>query len=648
MRYMFTLVLLLLSGSAGAQSVDQKFDPRLRDRMAAAPSDRQSVWLYLDANARDDEPIELTEAARRRRARVDPVNLLIDEHDYPIRADLLDQISATGVTVRRVSRWLGAVSVSGSAVQIARAAAIASVEQVTSVATLVAPPHPEPERAVLEPPRALIDDGLASFQHRFVNADRLHDAGLTGDGVLLAFFDSGFETGHPAFDSMSLIAQRDFVQADDDVSGADCSGDPSSFHQSRHGTLTLGVVATNQPGSMIGMAPGCDFVLAKTEITCGGTEIKMEEDNWIAAAEWVDSIGVDIISSSLGYFSFQDSGSYTQSQLDGNTARITIAADVAAAKNILVVNSAGNDRLNSWGTIGFPADGDSVIAVGATNPDSTVASFSSPGPTADGRIKPDISALGVSVAAPNYASTGYTTASGTSLSAPLVAGGAALALEIEPTLTAADLRERIRTTGSLSDNPNNDLGYGILDAYATADRIRLSMPPVVTVNEGTARIPVEYTGQAELPAIVEIVSGPATVGLSTQGGLYVLDLPIAAGSGPLGPITLAVTDGRFADTNQVTVVIRAGVGAVRAGPNPFRDTVTFFAVSSDPIRSVTIFTPAGEKVWESVNNSTGSVDDLSTTWNGRNNSGSRVAAGVYLAVIETRREARTVKLLKTD
>ena len=402
-------------------------------------SELHKVWIYFDLPDSLLEKVNLSEKSLKRRAKVFGQNDSQSRYDFRPSDKVLQEITSTGVQIRRVSRWFKAVSVEASASQIQQVARLPFVSKVDLVKTLSTPlPVVEvsQQRSLPTQRSALLPYGLTLFQNSYINAVKLHDAGLSGKGVLIALFDTGFDTAHVAFDSTSIIDSYDFINNDDDVSGVDCA---MGVQQSFHGTLTLGVLGAYIPNTLIGVAYGADYALAKTEITCadvnGNDEIKVEEDNWIAAAEWADSIGADIISSSLGYTQFQDSGSYTQSQLDGNTALITIAADIAASMNILVVNSAGNSRGSlTWGTISFPADGDSVLTVGATTFDSTLAGFSSPGPTADGRIKPDIATLGVNVYTA-LQNGGTISASGTSLSTPLVAGGAALALEHDSTMT---------------------------------------------------------------------------------------------------------------------------------------------------------------------------------------------------------------------
>ncbi|MEW5993477.1 MAG: S8 family serine peptidase, partial [Candidatus Zixiibacteriota bacterium] len=270
--------------------------------LSASANDTLMCWLFLDDEARDSSPIVLSEKARSRRARVDPAGLLIDERDYPIKSQVVTAIGNTGARVRRSSRWLGAVSVEATAEQLVQLDRLAFVKRVDLVDVLISPVEPQTPRTLDKAARlksAAFSYGSSYFQNRFVNAIKLHDAGLTGKGVLIALFDSGFDIYQRVFDSMSIIATWDFINDDTTVDEPECPLDP--VPQNLHGTLVLSVIGGFLPDTLIGVAPDADYMLAKTEITCDGTEIKIEEDNWIAAAEWADSLGADIISSSLGY-----------------------------------------------------------------------------------------------------------------------------------------------------------------------------------------------------------------------------------------------------------------------------------------------------------------------------------------------------------
>jgi hypothetical protein len=624
--------------------------PRISKRLAAVLADadatiRITSWVYVDSSAVAVTPVTLSAKSLNRRSKADPAGFLIDEKDYPIALWFLDSVTGTGAEVLSASRWLKAVAVDATVSQLQAVLQMPAVTRLDLAQSLyrTRPPDSEPvavRRSVGK--AAILPYGPTALQNQFINAVKLHEAGLSGDSVMIALFDSGFETGLQAFNTTSIIATYNFIDNTPDVTGIDCSDVP----QNRHGTQVLGVIGGFIPDTIIGTAYGADFLLAKTEITCGGTEIKVEEYNWIAAAEWADSAGADIISASLGYTQFEDSGSYTQSLLNGDSALITQAADAAAAKNILMVNSAGNERLSSWGTISFPADGDSVLAVGAVTSDLTLASFSSPGPTVDGRIKPDIVALGVSVVTVNQ-SGDMVSVSGTSFAAPLTTGGAALAFEHDRNLTADELRQLVRNNGSKADNPDNNFGYGLFNAARSADIIQADPISPINLRIGESQI-ADLTSSGRSDSIPILTLAEATPGVTLTdfgdgtGQLQLMGLEANLGSRQVGVVADV---GYFADTNFFILnTIAARPGTISAGPNPFQDTVAFFFDSVGTVNSVSIFNSAGELVWDKVNVFGQSTDVI--VWDGRNTSGLSVAAGVYVAVIETNKIRRLMKLLK--
>ena len=322
------------------------------------------------------------------------------------------------------------------------------------------------------------DYGQSFNQVNLSKIPDVHDLGFTGKGITICVMDAGVSNlSHEVFADMitngRLKAQYDFVNHDSVVANQADSGEGS------HGTYTLALIGGFKQGQLIGPAFEANYLLAKTENT--QSESPVEEDNWIAAMEWADSIGVDVTSTSLGYRDGFDFGytDYTAQDMNGNTTRITIAADLAVKKGVVVVNSAGNEAGilepsttatdGAHNTLIAPADGDSVITVGAVTSTGTKASFSSYGPTADNRTKPDLMAVGVSDYIPNATSgnvNGYSSGNGTSFSCPIVAGVAALILEKHPTWTPMQVRDALRKTASRKDNPDNNYGWGVVDALA--------------------------------------------------------------------------------------------------------------------------------------------------------------------------------------
>jgi serine protease AprX len=300
------------------------------------------------------------------------------------------------------------------------------------------------------------DYGFASNQIKMLGAELMHEQGFTGEGKVIAVFDAGFTNVEQLAAFSHLLEEGRLLGYYDFVANVE-----GQHGEHSHGTRVLSCLAADMPGYVRGTAPKASYYLFRTEDAA--SEYKIEEAYWLIAAERADSLGVDVINSSLGYNQFDDTTqSYTTSQLNGATAIITRAATIAAGTGMLVVNSAGNEGLDAdWqGLIVFPADADSIIAVGAVQPDSTYVTFSSHGPTADGRIKPDLAAQGAEVAVVNTDGN-IIAVNGTSFASPLLCGMAAATWQAYPHLTNMQLIELLKLSGSQYSNPDNMLGYGI-------------------------------------------------------------------------------------------------------------------------------------------------------------------------------------------
>jgi len=292
------------------------------------------------------------------------------------------------------------------------------------------------------------------FQNSLLGIDKMHEEGYTGKGVIVAVFDAGFPSANTVSPLVHLqtngqiIGTKDFVQPWND----------NVYSDNQHGTNVLSLIASNEPGKMLAGAPDATYILAITEEIA--TEYWVEEYNWVRAAEYADSLGTDIISSSLGYWDFDDPVmNYTVADLDGKTTIIARGASIADNKGILVVNSAGNSG-SSESTLNSPSDARGILAIGSVNRDLVVSSFSSRGPTGDGRIKPDLAAFGEgTVLIRSNGEVGF--ANGTSFSAPQVAALAAGLWEAKPEWTKDKLVESLLNSGTQADEPDNLLGYGI-------------------------------------------------------------------------------------------------------------------------------------------------------------------------------------------
>ncbi|MBT4100123.1 MAG: S8 family serine peptidase [Gemmatimonadetes bacterium] len=399
--------------------------------------------------------------------------------DLPVTADYVKGLAQFG-TIRTCSRWLNAVSLElpkgrgpGALSQLPFATAVIPVR----AARRGVPSGAEPAARRSAPNQ---DYGPSFEQLNLLAVPLLHARGLRGAGVRIAIMDTGFNwPDYRAFAHLNVIAARDFINDDDDVtdqSGQPVTGNEPAFGQGQHGTRVLGLVAGNDPGQLVGVAPDAEYLLAKVEDLT--RELPIEEDRWVAGLEWADSMGAQVLNSSLGYTEWDDGTGYTYGDLDGRTTLSAQVAQVAVERGMVVVASAGNEGNKSWVYITTPADAPGVMTVGAVHVQSAaIASFSSRGPTADGRIKPDVvapgqfvySVEGSRVAAPgNFDADQYVRFSGTSAASPLIAGVAALMLQADPNLTPPQINERLRST--VTDlgpvGPDTIFGYGLVNAAA--------------------------------------------------------------------------------------------------------------------------------------------------------------------------------------
>jgi serine protease AprX len=470
------MFLLCLFATAFAQQPLNKLTPDLQTRVVNASADEELlVWIYFTDKGNNTDvyfshPLSVvSEKSLLRREKVMGKSAQLTIRDIPVNASYLSQVKAAGLNIKWPSKWLNAVSGTVNKSHINDIASLPFVKKLDIVYKLKKGYEPETNENMvrqtlnqIQQPAGIhsYDYGASYSQLQQINVPAVHDMGYTGQGVTICLMDAGFSRlSHDAFLSMNIIAAWDFVNNDPNVGNEADSGDGS------HGTMTLSTIGGYAPGHLIGPAFNSSYILAKTENT--DSETPLEEDNWIAAMEWADSIGVDVTSTSLGYLVFDPPWqSYTWMDMDGNTTIITNGADYATHLGIVVVNSAGNEGYNSsHNTLNAPADGDSVITAGAVDYSGSRASFSSVGPTVDGRYKPDVMALGDGdvVASPN-GDHSYTYASGTSFSCPLSAGVAALILSVNPGLTPMQVRDAMRNTASQSNNPDNLYGWGILNA----------------------------------------------------------------------------------------------------------------------------------------------------------------------------------------
>jgi len=447
MKYSFTILLVLFTITLYGQETLANYWVEFTDK-------QNTPYSIFEPTA------FLSPKALQRRQRM---HIPIDSTDLPVSPTYLDAIREKGIVIRHTSKWLNAATILSDSSSVAQLKELSFVSTITRVGRY----HP-PQKKKVTAKRKLPKDykktksyyGYGAMQIGLVNGHALHRLGYQGAGVLVGVQDGGFSNADimPFFDSTfvnnKMWQGKDFVDGDNYV-----------YESATHGSSVLSVMASNIPYLLVGTAPTADYLCMKTEDV--RSETLTEECNWVAALEYADSIGVDVVNSSLGYTQFSlESMNYTYKDLNGQQSRASRAADVAVAKGVFVVNSAGNSGADSWRYIGTPADSREIFSIGAITSEGQRARFSSFGPTSDGRIKPNIVALGQrTVVAGNGYDIGLS--NGTSLSSPLIAGLVASLKQAFPNHSNYQIRTAIENSASQANSPDNVLGYGIPDFYMT-------------------------------------------------------------------------------------------------------------------------------------------------------------------------------------
>ena len=399
----------------------------------------------------------LSERAIQRR---DRQQIEIDSLDLPVNKNYIKEVTDLGVEFVHSSKWLNGITVKVAIDSFEYKAKqlpfVKEVQLTKSTGTKSAYNKWETEMDSESEPIDTSHYGLSVSQVSTLNGQFLHNHGYRGQGMHIAVLDGGFLNVdiYPAFDSLrangQILGTKDFV-------------DPQSRFYSTHyhGMSVLSCMGGNIPGQLIGTAPEASYWLLRSEDT--GSEYLIEEDNWVAAAEFADSVGCDIINSSLGYTTFDDPGmDHTYSDLDGKTTRVTRGANIAATRGMLVFASAGNEGNKAWKYLGAPSDGENVIGVGAMNKDTVAAPFTSFGPAFGGQTKPNVSAIGWNTYMQlSNGTLGF--ANGTSFSSPVMAGMAACYWQSVRHVPAAEIKKTIEKFSHLYASPDVRLGYGVPD-----------------------------------------------------------------------------------------------------------------------------------------------------------------------------------------
>jgi len=582
--------------------------------------------------------------------------------DVPIHQPYISELENSGARIWNKLKWFNAVSLYADKDQIAKISSLPFVEKVEAVQTLsykkdkIEEQSPRSfEKTSLDNTGLAYDYGSSLGQYALSDIPQVHAKGITGDSVVIGILDSGFRWKLiESLVSRKVIAEYDFVFHDNNT--ANEAGDVGS--QDSHGTSIFSLIGGYKEGKIVAPAFNASFILAKTEDI--GSETHVEEDNYAAALQWMDSIGVDITTSSLGYNEFDPSTfSYAYSDMNGKTTVVTKAVELAFTQfGISTFTSAGNDGNSPWHYIGAPADGFNVIAVGSVSNSNIKAGSSSFGPSYDGRIKPEIVTQGVLdyVASVSGTSTSaYGTASGTSAAAPIAAGIAAQLLSLYPHLTNVQIRQILLATAGNAASPNNEIGYGLLSSLKA-----ISYPNLKKVDQSYS-INKCFVGENILSqsVVLHLVQGVQTVDLPMsigQKGVYSTNLP-SYNEGDALEFYFTYSDsnltsvrepavGKFSLTS-IKYETPKAYGLEQNYPNPFNpNTTIWYSIQNSRFVSLKVYDLLGNEVTTLVNEekTPGSYHvEFQAKLGNR-----QLASGVYFYVLKVgeKIEAKKMMLLK--
>ncbi|MCH8027390.1 MAG: S8 family serine peptidase [candidate division Zixibacteria bacterium] len=471
-----------------------------RDFLLERDGEKLKIWLFFtDKGLFSSKEFEraasstfLSEKQLKRRKKTGLERIVFA--DLPVYQNYIEQVKRLGARHRRSSKWLNAASFEVSIETLAQVMQLPFISSIEPIAIYKRSPvkveEIKPRKYFLQAQSAdAINYGNSAFQLKQINVIAVHQRGYRGEGVTLAILDTGFRKSHEAFAAHyadgRVLAEYDFVFGDTNTAN-EAIDDPDQWN---HGTYIWSAAGGQQDGILYGPAFRANFLLAKTEDI--RFENQVEEDNWVAAAEWADSLGADVLTSSVGYILW-----YDYSDLDGETALITIAANIATFMGIVVCNAMGNMGPGE-GTLIAPADAHNILSVGAVNSAGLIESFSSRGPTFDGRIKPEVCARGRSVWSGSANSdSSYTSVSGTSLSTPLIAGAASLLVQARPNMPPEIIRQALLETADNADSANNTYGWGVIDLL---EALTWGAEFSVDTSVGNAPLTVQFTSNSSLP-----------------------------------------------------------------------------------------------------------------------------------------------------
>ncbi len=496
-------LIVLLSANLFSQT---KYIISFKDKGTETVRINKSSMIYQEAEKL------LSKESIERRKHVMGENYITFE-DLPVSENYVASLESLGIEIIHKLKWFNSVSCYLTDDQLSRVKQLSFVKSVEEVRSFKRSEPVEENlnsTPVLYKSNYLLDYGPSLTQNELSEIPAVHDLGINGQDVIIGLLDTGFRKTIPSLQGRTVLGERDFIQNDNNTAN---QGDDAT-NQDSHGTHVFSIIGGYAPGFLIGPAFGARYYIAKTEDV--RSERNVEEDNYAAALEWMESQGVHITSSSLGYSTF-DAGqtSYLYSQMDGKSTKVAQAANLAFERGVSTFSSAGNEGADYWGTgvsgIQSPADATNIIAVGAVTslnqvvtPGVNASWGSSRGPTFDGRIKPEIVAQGSQVQYGNV-SNQYGSGGGTSYSAPIAAGVAALLKSAFPHLTNVQIRQILLESGDNAASPNNERGYGLISAKRAITYPNLSFvqgQPVINkiflagggINENSVKIYIRETG----------------------------------------------------------------------------------------------------------------------------------------------------------
>jgi len=581
--------------------------------------------------------------------------------DLKINENYISEIEQNGVKIIWKLKWLNAISAILNENQyqiIAQYNFVSKIEKVKKLKYRTDKATETKFKKLLKNPKLnyKFDYGLSLTQYELSDIPIVHKYGFTGEGVLIGILDAGFAwENHPALSGRHVIAERDFVNGDSNTDDGDAS----------HGTAVFSLIGGFDEGKIVAPAFNAKYVLAKTEYIY--SETNLEEDNYAAGLEWMDSIGVDITTTSLGYTEF-DVGekSYLYSDMDGKTTVVTKASELAFSRGITTINSAGNEGNNAWKYISAPADGFNTIAVGAVTSDTVLANFSSIGPTFDGGIKPEIVTQGVACYHASAYSNSYNYGMGTSYSAPIAAGIAAQLLSAFPYLTNEQIRIILLQAGNKAENPDNMYGYGLLSAKRA-----IEFPNVELLLNSNSfninKIIIDSLGifndSLYLNYLINSSNEFLQIGSKLNSNGYFQN-NLTTNSNDIIKFYFEYKDSNLnskripeiglyqlkLSSKEITLDFEIPVYSVdfeisQNFPNPFNSTTSFFIKSTIGTNiKVEIFNVLGQKVktlFSGLNNS------ITTyfSWNALDNFGFKVSSGVYIYQIVANNEIISKKMI---